>query len=376
MSEENSVEIIKQENAIEIISKMTPEQLFKDGSLTPLIEAVREEVSKIKPDITTAKGRKEIASTAYKVAQTKTLVDSMGKKLGEELREKLSLINDERSAAKKSFEEIQAEVRKPLDEWEKAEEIRVKNIELKISEIKQVANDLQNIPMDILEQKLNFLRTIDFDFEDKADTAESEKAKAMLKVRDAIDERRIYDADQEKKRLEKIEEDRLKAEKERIEREKKIAEEAAEKARLDAEKKFKEEAEVAQAKADAEIKRIADEKAKSEKDAAEAQAKAEREAQQAKERAEKAERDAAEAKQRADKAAQDAKEKAERDQKEKARQEALELERRENNKKIAAAVHSRIVKHLMENCALTKEQSVAVVKEIASKNVVGVSITY
>ncbi|EES5368095.1 cell envelope biogenesis protein TolA, partial [Escherichia coli] len=33
------------------------------------------------PDITTAKGRKEIAYLAYKVAQTKTYLDGLGKDL-------------------------------------------------------------------------------------------------------------------------------------------------------------------------------------------------------------------------------------------------------------------------------------------------------
>ncbi|OCS62006.1 hypothetical protein BBZ50_02590 [Escherichia coli] len=49
------------------------------------------------PDITTAKGRKEIASLAYKVAQTKTYLDGLGKDLVAELKEIPKLIDANRN---------------------------------------------------------------------------------------------------------------------------------------------------------------------------------------------------------------------------------------------------------------------------------------
>ncbi|EGT6367902.1 cell envelope biogenesis protein TolA, partial [Escherichia coli] len=48
------------------------------------------------PDITTAKGRKEIAYLAYKVAQTKTYLDGLGKDLVAELKEIPKLIDANR----------------------------------------------------------------------------------------------------------------------------------------------------------------------------------------------------------------------------------------------------------------------------------------
>ena len=54
--------------------------LFTDGTgLESLLTDIRKQASSLVPDLTTAKGRKEIASVAYAVAQTKTYLDGIGK---------------------------------------------------------------------------------------------------------------------------------------------------------------------------------------------------------------------------------------------------------------------------------------------------------
>ena len=56
-------------------------------------EAIKAETDKLVPDLTTEKGRKEIASMAHKVAKTKTAIDAAGKLLNEEARSKINIVD-------------------------------------------------------------------------------------------------------------------------------------------------------------------------------------------------------------------------------------------------------------------------------------------
>lgn len=97
--------------------------------LDPFLAKVREEIDAFVPDVTTPKGRKEIASVAYKVAQSKTALDSMGKDLVAELKDIPRKIDEERKRMRDLLDAWKDEVRKPLTEWEEAEEERVQNIQ-------------------------------------------------------------------------------------------------------------------------------------------------------------------------------------------------------------------------------------------------------
>jgi len=74
----NEVTIIEASNAVAIYS----------GGLDAVLNDLAKEAKSIVADISTDRGRKEIASVAYKVARSKTLLDDMGKKLGEEAKAK------------------------------------------------------------------------------------------------------------------------------------------------------------------------------------------------------------------------------------------------------------------------------------------------
>src|SRR4051812_14164349 len=113
------------ENALAIIEEKNVAEYFKPQGLDPIIEAIRKEVTGIVPDISTKKGREEIASLAYKVAKSKTALDEMGKKLVSGLKEKAKAIDAERSRAWEAVDAIQKGVRQPLTDWENAEKRRV-----------------------------------------------------------------------------------------------------------------------------------------------------------------------------------------------------------------------------------------------------------
>jgi colicin import membrane protein len=87
-------------------------------------EQVKAETDKLEVDLTTEKGRKAIASMAYKVARTKTALDEFGKKLNEDARKQISAVDEARRRVRERLDALRDQVRQPLTDWEEAEERR------------------------------------------------------------------------------------------------------------------------------------------------------------------------------------------------------------------------------------------------------------
>lgn len=87
-------------------------------------DQVKAETDKLDIDLTTEKGRKAIASMAYKVARTKTALDDFGKKLNEDARKQIAVVDEARRRVRERLDALRDEVRRPLTEWEEAEEKR------------------------------------------------------------------------------------------------------------------------------------------------------------------------------------------------------------------------------------------------------------
>ena len=60
------------------IENLNAIEIFKVGGIDAILKTIESEVVDFIPDISTDKGRKEIASRAYKVAQSKTAIDAAG----------------------------------------------------------------------------------------------------------------------------------------------------------------------------------------------------------------------------------------------------------------------------------------------------------
>lgn len=103
---------------IDTIEQLNPVSIFKAGGIAPIINAIRYEALSEVPDLSTEKGRKAVASNAFKVAKSKTLLDKMGKALADSLNEKLKPINAERKIARDELDKLRDEVRQPLTIWE------------------------------------------------------------------------------------------------------------------------------------------------------------------------------------------------------------------------------------------------------------------
>lgn len=289
------------------------------GQLDPLIAAVAEVVRAHTPDVSTAKGRAEIASLAHKVSKTKAYLDDLGKNLVAGLKELPKKIDANRLAMRTQLDALRDEARAPLDKWE-AEQARL-------------------------------------EAEEKA----REEAAALLVQIDRDHEMALLMNEQHNRQAE----DRARvAEQARIEREEQIRREAADRARIEAEARAKYEREESmrrELEAKLATERAEMEKAEAEQRAKLAEERAEREREEAKDREEQARIEATQAERRRQEA------EAARIKAEQEKREADQEHRRAFNREAAADLVA---------CGITEDQAKAVVVAVLSGKVRHLRIEY
>lgn len=303
--------------AIAIPGKADLEAMFRaENGLDPLVAMIEAKVRAHVPDLSTRKGRDEIKSLAYMVARSKTALDDAGKALNEEVRTQINAVDAARRSIREKLDALRDEARKPLDDWEAAEEARVKKLKDRLERVR-LAHTM--LPEDPTSEQIAALLArvegieIDGTWSEFADDAGRYKAQAVTTLqhlRDATAERERQAAELEALRREKAEREeadrlsreaaeeaeRVRLEAERAERDRIAAEkaEADRLARVEAEKQeaARIAAEQAEARAKAEAERAAREAAEREAAMARAQAEAEarhkREMEEAKAREEAA----------------------------------------------------------------------------------------
>jgi hypothetical protein len=98
--------------------------LTDEKAYSEFYKKMKAEVSAHVPDVSTEKGRKEIAALAYKVTRTKTAIDAAGKKLNEDARAKINVVDASRRKIRDELDALADAARLPLTKWEDAEEAR------------------------------------------------------------------------------------------------------------------------------------------------------------------------------------------------------------------------------------------------------------
>lgn len=323
MSEIMDLVVIEKKNAMAVFTN--------NDQLDPLIEAIEKEARSLVPDVTTKKGRDAIASMAHKVARSKTYIDNAGKDLVAELKALPKQIDESRRVVRERLDALKDEVRRPLTEWE-AEQERIKAEEAMLA-----------LHVEALAMNEDFDRQL-------AARIESDHEMALL-MNDA------FDREQADKAAE--------AERQRIAHEEEIKRLAEEKAKREA-------AEQAQREIDAAAAR--------EREAILAKERAEREQREAVERAEREKQAAVEAERRkaqeeADRIRRDA------EQREQARlaeekRKADEQARREADVKHRKAVGVEVVKALLANTSLTRDQAIEVLTAVKDGRIPHTGISY
>lgn len=334
MSEITDLVVIEKKNAMAVFTN--------NDQLDPLIELIEKEARSLVPDVTTKKGRDAIASMAHKVARSKTYIDNAGKDLVAELKALPKQIDESRRVVRERLDALKDEVRRPLTEW-KAEQERIK------------AEEAMNaLHAEALEMNIKFDQKLAAKFE-----ADHEMALLM-------------DKDIDRERADKAAE----AERQRIAHEEEIKRQAEEKAKREAAEKAQREIDAAAAREREAI--LAKERA--ERERIEAQQRAEREQREAAERAEREKQVAVEAERR--KAQEEAdRVRREAEQREQARlaeekRKADEQARREADVKHRKAVGTEIVKALLANTSLTRDQAIEVLTAIKDGNIPHTGISY
>jgi len=172
--------------------------LFAPGGLDKILEKVEQDALSLVPDISTEKGRKEIASRAHRVARSKTYLDGLGKDLVSELRDRVASVDRVRKAMRERLDELKAKVRRPLDEWETAEKARKAAIERRISSILEPLTG----SADQIEVELGELEAfvIDDSFHEFKDRAQLALDAAIARGHQALKQARIAEETERERR--------------------------------------------------------------------------------------------------------------------------------------------------------------------------------
>lgn len=225
-------------NDIITIENLNPVAVYS-GGIDALLAKIAAEAKSFTPDISTPQGRKEIASVAYKVAKSKTLLDDMGKALGEDAKRKVDAINADRKKVRDNLDALKDEVRKPLTDWENAEKARIEAHEAALVRITNMASIPNTATTADIEAALAQATAIDTStFQEFTARAIQNRDVAIAQITAALTESRKREAEAAelaKLRAEAAARAAEEAERQRIAREEQIRTQAAEAARREAE---------------------------------------------------------------------------------------------------------------------------------------------
>lgn len=355
-----------------VVEEKNIELVFKKGGCDPLIKELREKLEKFKPDISTAAGRKEIASFAYRFSKAKVYIDDHGKALVDAEKAKLKIVDAERRKFRDECDVMRDEARKPLTDWEDAEKQRVSDIETRIRDIENFVEQVyidamgSDITSAHLSSKLDELKAIIID--ESFEEFELAATKAKEAVLTQLEAKFIVLQNQEKEaaEAERLEKERL--EKEQKEREEKIAKEAAATATKEAEEKAAKEAEEKEQKEKEEKERL-------ERETLEAKLATERAEREKKETEEKAERDKKEALDKAEREKREAIEDEKKRQEDEKRKEKEAEEKRQANKRHRGKIN-REAKESFVSEGLKEAEAEKIITMIAKGLIANITINY
>ncbi|HHR1289186.1 TPA: hypothetical protein ACS3BY_001732 [Klebsiella pneumoniae] len=315
------------------VIEIKPEQapaLYRAGGLDAYLEQIRQAVNEV-PDLTTKKGRDRVASLAAQVSRSKTAIEKPGREYLKRLKEAVRPAEAEIKRFVDACDELRDATRKPLTEWE-AEQERIK------------AEEAMNaLHAEALVMNEEFDRQL-------AARIESDHEMALL-MNDA------FDREQADKAAE--------AERQRIAHEEEIKRLAAAAAAREVEQRAQREREEA-AHREAVLKAQA-EQAERDRIAAEQKAEADKQA------AIEAER--RKAQEEADRIRREA-EQREQDRLAEEKRKADEQARREADVKHRKAVGTEIVKALLANTSLTRDQAIEVLTAVKDGRIPHTGISY
>lgn len=343
-------------NLLVAIDNSNPLQIFTEGGADSILKGIEDIVNAFVPDVSSQKGRDEIKSIAHKVARSKTMLDGLGKDLVSDWKNKSKLVDKERKAVRDKLDAIKEKVRRPLTEYEQAQEARIQLRKDKIQDIQDIISSLDS-NFDIEDEGIAFFKAAESKLSElKAFNWDEFEARANVLIQDAAvklneNRTRLNNHFMEKRELEALRKEKQLLEQKQ--RDEAIAIQAAAAAKKEAEKIALEK----QQQLEAEKMR---EKEKAEQ--------AEREKQAAIVLAKKAQD---QAKADAEMAVKRERERVELEKEEEARKQA----ERDRDKKHRAQIHNDILDALMPSVGC-KDIAKAAIRQIINGEIPHVKITY
>ena len=126
------------------------------GALAPILDKIALEVRALAPDVSSASGRRDIASLAYKIAQSKTYLDGIGKDLVAEMKDLPRQIDASRKLAREYLDMLRDEIRAPLEMYEaeqaEIEAERVRTVEAAALKVQiEIDHDVALLMNDVID---------------------------------------------------------------------------------------------------------------------------------------------------------------------------------------------------------------------------------
>lgn len=235
-------------NELIVVEKLNALDVFQNNGLDPVLKEIEQRAKTLIYDLSTEKGRKEIASMAYAIARSKTAIDDIGKDLVADWKEKSKKVDNERKRARDFLDALKDEIRQPLTQWEN----RVAAHEEAIAQIRGLLTFDYDPTADHINQRIAKAHELyGREWEEFAGNAKAVYDMALEDLQQRFDRRVKYEAEQaelENLRKEKEERDR------QAQLDKAKEEGAAEERRKTEQKKAQEDAEAKRREADREHK--------------------------------------------------------------------------------------------------------------------------
>ncbi|WP_060507208.1 hypothetical protein [Pseudomonas sp. NBRC 111124] len=205
--------------AIEEISEANAPAIYVAGGLQQFIDLVKGEIDGEVPDLTTRKGRERIASLAAKVSKSKTAVEKPGRDYLRRLKEMPKVVETELREFVIQMDTLRDETRRPLTEWEAAEDARIDRHNDRLNWLKTLADDLGDLNSLQLKGLIAEAEGMQLGahWEEFEAEAANTKDKVLSTLRSALQKREQFEAEQaELARLrreaeERAEQDRIRA---------------------------------------------------------------------------------------------------------------------------------------------------------------------
>lgn len=255
MSEAVEAPVTETQTALAIIPASQLTTILAADGAKSILDALKAELDRFKPDVTTPKGKREIASKAYKVAVAKNDLIRLAGTLKEDAQKVIRGVNAEVRVVEAEMDALRDAVRKPLDDFEAMEARREQGHRDAIVAIEAFATIPENWPSGHIATRLEELEQSELltrdwqEFAAKAQDAIGSTRRTLERAYQAGAVREAEEAEAARQAAAAAEERRQAEERERLAREERIRLEAAQRAREAAERAAAEEA--------AEVERLA-----------------------------------------------------------------------------------------------------------------------